>query len=58
MINNKEYIVYNKIQNSFVSKKKDQQNIKTICNNNGDIIGNISFYKNNTYFIRSSARRG
>lgn len=47
MINNKEYIVYNKIQNSFVSKKKDQQNIKTICNNNGDIIGNISFYKKN-----------
>lgn len=47
VINNKEYIVYNKIQNSFVSKKKDQQNVKTICNNNGDIIGNISFYKKN-----------
>lgn len=47
IMNNKEYIVYNKLKNTFISKNKEPLNIKTICNNNGKIIGEKSCLKNN-----------
>jgi hypothetical protein len=46
VMNNKEFIVYNKIKGSFISKNKEQLNLKSICDNNGDIIGHISYLKN------------
>ena len=46
VMNNKEYVVYNKIKNSFISKKYDLQKMKSICNNNGDIIGFFGYCKN------------
>jgi TATA-box binding protein (TBP) (component of TFIID and TFIIIB) len=45
-MNNKEYVVYNKINDSFISKKNDLQKMKSICNNNGDIIGVFGYCKN------------
>lgn len=46
IMHNKELIVYNKIKGTFISKNKEQLNLKYICNNNGEIIGHISFLKN------------
>ena len=46
VMNNKEFIVYNKIKGSFISKNKEQLNLKSICDKNGDNIGHISYLKN------------
>ena len=46
VMNNKEYVVFNKIKNSFISKKNDLQKMKSICNNNSDVIGVFSYCKN------------
>ena len=46
VMNTKEYVVYNKIKNSFISKKNDLQKMKSICNNNGDTIGTFGYCKN------------
>jgi len=47
VMNNKEFIAYNKIKGTFISKNKEQLNLKSICDNNGDNIGNIYYLKNN-----------
>lgn len=50
IMNNKEYIIFNKIKDTFISKKNEQK-MKSICNNNGDNIGIFIYCKHKKQYI-------